>query len=257
MRLAGDGPRCRAAALRLPGVVGVGEERERTRVALNVRGVGDEPVRRAPEPLDLAEIADAALDRVRRRTTDVEYDVDLTTWWIVGESQLLERAVTNLLDNAAKWSPAGGTIRVRLAGGVLTVTDEGPGIAPEHLPHIFDRFYRAAESRTLPGSGLGLSIVRRAAERHGGTAEVSSTPGRGSTSRPGPTVRTATTSREGVHSATSIANRMRNVCTDRTGASSSAPSMPSRPSRPRARARRPRAISSGPTSRPSTAKTDR
>ncbi|MFI5429938.1 sensor histidine kinase [Aeromicrobium sp. UC242_57] len=60
-----------------------------------------------------------------------------------------------------------------------TVTDEGPGINAEDLPHIFDRFYRSSEARTLPGSGLGLSIVKRAAERHGGTVEVSSPPGGG------------------------------------------------------------------------------
>ena len=68
-----------------------------------------------------------------------------------------------------------------LADGALTVADEGPGIEPADLPHIFDRFYRSQEARTLPGSGLGLSIVKRAAERHGGTAEVSSTLGKGTT----------------------------------------------------------------------------
>ncbi len=98
-----------------------------------------------------------------------------------GEPQLLERAVTNLLDNAAKWSPPDGTVTVRLADGALTVTDEGPGIDPADLPHIFDRFYRSSEARTLPGSGLGLSIVKRAAERHGGTVDVESAPGGGTT----------------------------------------------------------------------------
>ena len=140
----------------------------------------DEPVRRAPEPLDLADITTAALDRVRRRAPDVQFDVDLSSWLVVGESQLLERAITNLLDNAAKWSPAGGTVDVRLSRGVLTVVDAGPGIAADDLPHIFDRFYRAPESRTMPGSGLGLSIVKRAAERHGGTAGVQSALGHGS-----------------------------------------------------------------------------
>ena len=80
----------------------------------------------------------------------------------------LERAVTNLLDNAAKWSPPDGTVTVRLADGVLTVDDEGPGISDEDLPHVFDRFYRAEESRSMPGSGLGLSIVRQVVERHAG-----------------------------------------------------------------------------------------
>ena len=109
------------------------------------------------------------------------FDVDLESWMVFGEPQLLERAVTNLLDNAAKWSPPDGTVHVRLAEGTLTVADEGPGIDPADLPHIFDRFYRSSEARTLPGSGLGLSIVKRAAERHGGTVDVESTPGEGTT----------------------------------------------------------------------------
>jgi len=141
----------------------------------------DEPVRRAPEPVDLADIAEGALDRVRRRAPDVTFEADISSWPVLGEAQLLERGVTNLLDNAAKWSPVGGTVRVRLADGTLTVSDEGPGIAEADLPHIFDRFYRSTESRTMPGSGLGLSIVKRAAERHGGTATVASRIGHGST----------------------------------------------------------------------------
>ena len=102
------------------------------------------------------------------------FDVTTESWPVIGEPPLLERAVTNLLDNAAKWSPENGTVRVRLDDGVLTVIDEGPGIADEDLPHVFDRFYRSSEARTLPGSGLGLSIVRRAAERHGGTVTAES-----------------------------------------------------------------------------------
>jgi two-component system sensor histidine kinase MprB len=91
---------------------------------------------------------------------------------VVGESQILERAVTNLLDNAAKWSPADGSVGVHLVNGVLTVSDEGTGISDADLPMIFERFYRAADARTMPGSGLGLSIVRQAAERHGGSVSV-------------------------------------------------------------------------------------
>ena len=85
-----------------------------------------------------------------------------------GDSAALERAVTNLLDNAAKWSPPLGTVTVRLTDGTLQVSDQGHGIAESDLPHVFDRFYRSPESRTMPGSGLGLSIVRQVAERHGG-----------------------------------------------------------------------------------------
>jgi len=134
----------------------------------------DEPMSRDPEPLDLADTVASALDRVRPRAPGLTFDVTTESWPVIGEPPLLERAVTNLLDNAAKWSPDGGTVTVRLAGGVLTVRDEGPGIAGEDLPHVFDRFYRSSEARTLPGSGLGLSIVRRAAERHGGTVTAES-----------------------------------------------------------------------------------
>ena len=91
---------------------------------------------------------------------------------MTGEPAALERAVTNLLDNAAKWSPPLGTVTVRLTDGTLTVADQGHGIAEEDLPHVFDRFYRSPESRTMPGSGLGLSIVRQVAERHGGAVTV-------------------------------------------------------------------------------------
>jgi two-component system sensor histidine kinase MprB len=140
----------------------------------------DEPMARDPEPLDLADTVASALDRVRPRAPGVTFDVQAESWTVFGEPPLLERAVTNLLDNAAKWSPENGTVTVRLDDGVLTVRDEGPGIADTDLPHVFDRFYRSSEARTLPGSGLGLSIVRRAADRHGGTVTAASPAGGGS-----------------------------------------------------------------------------
>jgi two-component system sensor histidine kinase MprB len=132
----------------------------------------DEPLERTPEPVDLADIVSHAANRVRRRAASVAFDVDISPWWVLGEAQILERAVTNLLDNAAKWSPAGSTVRVCLRDGALSVADEGPGVSERDLPMIFERFYRAPDARTMPGSGLGLSIVRQAAERHGGTATV-------------------------------------------------------------------------------------
>ncbi|WP_240641233.1 HAMP domain-containing sensor histidine kinase [Nocardioides ferulae] len=131
------------------------------------------------EPVELPEIVEQAVARVRRRAPGVTFDVTTAPWWVVGESGTLERAVTNLLDNAAKWSPPGGTVTVRLEGGALTVDDEGPGIAPEDVPHVFERFWRSEESRTMPGSGLGLSIVRRAADRHAGTVHVDRSPAGG------------------------------------------------------------------------------
>jgi two-component system sensor histidine kinase MprB len=85
-----------------------------------------------------------------------------------GVPATIERAVANLLDNAAKWSPPNGTVEVAVRDGRVTVRDHGPGIDEEDLPYVFDRFYRASSARGLPGSGLGLAIVRQVAEAHGG-----------------------------------------------------------------------------------------
>lgn len=132
----------------------------------------DEPLPTVVESVELAEAVDHAVERVRRRAPSLHFDVDTAPWVVQGETGTLERAVTNLLDNAAKWSPPGGTVRVHLDRGVLTVEDEGPGIAEHDLPHVFDRFYRSEESRAMPGSGLGLSIVAQAAARHAGTVRA-------------------------------------------------------------------------------------
>jgi two-component system sensor histidine kinase MprB len=139
----------------------------------------DDPMTHVVEAVDLAEVLDRAVARVRRRATGITFDVTGQPWWVVGEPAALERAITNLLDNAAKWSPREGTVTVRLADGVLTVDDEGTGIAPADLPHVFDRFYRSQESRSMPGSGLGLSIVRQVAVRHSGTVVASASPAGG------------------------------------------------------------------------------
>jgi two-component system, OmpR family, sensor histidine kinase MprB len=128
------------------------------------------------ETIDLADVVRRAVERVTRRAPAVRFVTDARPWLMPGDPQSLERAVTNLLDNAAKWSPAGGTVTTSLADGVLSVGDEGPGIADEDLPHVFERFYRSAEARTLPGSGLGLAIVRHAVERHGGTVTAARAP---------------------------------------------------------------------------------
>ena len=98
---------------------------------------------------------------------------------MLGEADRIARAITNLLDNARKWSPSDGLIEVGLRGGVLTVRDHGPGFNAEDLPFVFDRFHRAREARSKPGSGLGLAIVRQAAEAHGGSAEAHNAPGGG------------------------------------------------------------------------------
>jgi two-component system sensor histidine kinase MprB len=124
------------------------------------------------EELDLAAVVERAIERVRRRAPGVMFDVHLRSWLVDGEATALERAVTNLLDNAVKWSPDGGVVRVGLDAGRLTVADGGPGIADADLPYVFDRFYRSTDARSMPGSGLGLAIVRQAVERHGGSVSA-------------------------------------------------------------------------------------
>ena len=132
----------------------------------------EEPPQLALEEVDLADVTERAVERVRRRASSLHFDTHVEPWTVTGEPAALERAVTNLLDNAAKWSPPLGVVTVRLVDGTLMVSDQGAGIAEADLPHVFDRFYRSPESRTMPGSGLGLSIVRQVAERHGGSVRV-------------------------------------------------------------------------------------
>jgi two-component system sensor histidine kinase MprB len=133
------------------------------------------------EPVELVEIVQRAVDRAQRRASGITFDMRLQPWTLLGDANALERAVLNMLDNAAKWSPPGGPVRVELrwvgdGSTVLEVADAGPGIADADLPHVFERFYRSSEARTLPGSGLGLAIVRQAAERHGGAAYAGRAP---------------------------------------------------------------------------------
>jgi len=135
----------------------------------------DEPLRTVVEQVDLADVVDRAVARARRRGTDLTFDLETEPWWVTGEPASLERAVTNLLDNAVKWSPPGGTVRIRLNHGTLTVDDQGPGIEPSDRDQVFERFYRSDESRAMPGSGLGLSIVRQVIERHAGNVRVDET----------------------------------------------------------------------------------
>jgi len=136
----------------------------------------DEPLPPVVGTVELPEVLEHGVTRVRRRAPSLNWSVDAHPWWVVGEAPGIERAITNLLDNAAKWSPEGGTVHVTLKQGVLTVDDEGPGIPEDDLPHVFDRFYRATESRSMPGSGLGLAIVRQVVERHAGTVEAGRSP---------------------------------------------------------------------------------
>jgi two-component system sensor histidine kinase MprB len=132
----------------------------------------DERVAPSPEPIDLRDVVNAALERVRRRGHGLVFDVELNPFYVLGEAETLERAVANLLDNAVKWSPPGGTIRVQLEGGRLRVADQGPGIREEDMPYVFDRFFRSDAARNTPGTGLGLSIVAQTVARHGGWVRV-------------------------------------------------------------------------------------
>jgi two-component system, OmpR family, sensor histidine kinase MprB len=169
-------PRLRAELL---DDVGAQIEEMSTLVGDLVELARDEPIRPVVEQVDLADVIDRAIARARRRGTTLTFEVDTEPWWVTGEARSLERAVTNLLDNAVKWSPRGGTVRVRLNHGQLTVDDEGPGIAEDDRAQVFDRFYRSEESRSMPGSGLGLSIVRQVAERHSGAVRADEAPGGG------------------------------------------------------------------------------
>jgi two-component system sensor histidine kinase MprB len=133
-----------------------------------------EPSGDPPEPLRLDELVAAAVERAARHAPHVTFASELEPCVVTGERGRLDRAVANLLDNAAKWSPPDAVVEVRLRDGELTVRDHGPGIAPEDLPHVFDRFYRSAAARGHAGSGLGLAIVRHVAEGHAG--QVSAEP---------------------------------------------------------------------------------
>jgi len=97
----------------------------------------------------------------------------------------LRQALLNIAENAIQFTPEGGTVTLRTAvangEALVSITDTGKGIAPEHLPHIFDRFYRANLARTERYAGLGLSIAKRIIDMHHGRIEVDSTPGEGST----------------------------------------------------------------------------
>ena len=132
------------------------------------------------EDVEMTDVIDRSLERVRRRRNDIQFDIDVTGWQVHGDPAGLSRAVLNLLDNAAKWSPSGGTVGLRLrqvdsAHAELVVSDEGPGIAPDERGLVFERFYRSAQARAMPGSGLGLAIVKQVVVKHGGMIRIGET----------------------------------------------------------------------------------
>ena len=125
----------------------------------------------------LDEVVASAAAGVRDRTTPPRtLSLDLEPTLVVGDEEALYRAVVNLLDNAVAWTPAEGDIAVTLRDGQLCVSDTGPGIPAEDLPHVFERFYRSSTARSRPGSGLGLAIVKQVANQHGATLTVQSGP---------------------------------------------------------------------------------
>jgi two-component system sensor histidine kinase MprB len=125
-------------------------------------------------------VVDRALERVRRRRNDIDFDVNLIDWQVDGDVAGLSRAVLNVLDNAAKWSPPDSTVLVRLwqrdaLHAELVISDMGPGIPPQERDLVFERFYRSTSARAMPGSGLGLAIVKQVVLKHGGTLQVDDT----------------------------------------------------------------------------------
>ncbi|MFF4902975.1 sensor histidine kinase [Streptomyces sp. NPDC001068] len=127
----------------------------------------------------LQDTVEAALVRARLRGPELKITADVKPWFVRAEPSALERAIVNILDNAVKFSPEGGTVDVALDQGVLTVRDHGPGIPEDELPHVFDRFWRSPSARALPGSGLGLSIVARTVQQAGGDVTLSRASGGG------------------------------------------------------------------------------
>jgi two-component system sensor histidine kinase MprB len=129
-----------------------------------------------PGDVRLDEIVTAAVERTRRRAPELTVVSSIEPTLVSGEGDRIARAVTNLLDNAIKWSPPGETIEVGLHDGTVTVRDHGPGFHQEDLPYVFDRFHRARDARSKPGSGLGLAIVKQAADAHGGSVQAANAP---------------------------------------------------------------------------------
>ena len=135
------------------------------------------------EPIELDDIVKEAVARAQRRAPELAFSLELEPTEIVNAPERVSRAVTNLIDNARKWSPPAGRIEVDLRDGVLRVRDHGPGFKDEDIESVFDRFYRADDARRMPGSGLGLAIVKQAAEAHGGFAAATNAPDGGAVVR--------------------------------------------------------------------------
>ncbi|MDQ6820663.1 MAG: HAMP domain-containing histidine kinase [Actinomycetota bacterium] len=143
---------------------------------------GDLPAE-AVEDTRLDAVVVESLARARRNAPNIHFESSLEPVIVEGVPDRLGRAVNNLLDNAARHSPPGGTVEVRADRGGLCVRDHGPGVAEADLPFVFDRFYRGTNSRGQQGSGLGLAIVRQVAQQHGGSVSASNAPDGGAVFR--------------------------------------------------------------------------
>lgn len=143
----------------------------------------DEEPQPLVEDVALAPLVGHVVDAAREHWPGVVFVLDVSPdaagLTLPGVPARLARLLTNLLDNAAKFSPPGGVVEVGLSSAYLTVRDHGPGISPEDLPHVFDRFYRAEKARSLPGSGLGLAMARQIARAHGAELSAERAPGGG------------------------------------------------------------------------------
>jgi len=129
------------------------------------------------ESVELDAVVSEVVQRRRRDSPSTEIVATIAPVVVEGERVRIERAIANLVDNACKWSPQNGTVEVQLdADGRLFVRDEGPGFDEVDLPHVFERFYRSADARSLPGSGLGLAIVQQVAETHHGQVTAANRP---------------------------------------------------------------------------------
>jgi two-component system sensor histidine kinase MprB len=125
------------------------------------------------------ELVAEAVSRAELHYPELHFELTRTPATLVGRPGAISRAVTNLIDNAGKWSAPGDTVEVTSDLSGLAVRDHGPGVDPKDLPFVFDRFYRSRAARKLPGSGIGLSIVRQVAQAHGGDAELGPADGGG------------------------------------------------------------------------------
>ncbi len=143
---------------------------------------GEEP-NADSEDVRLDQLVAEVVERARRHAPATPLHVQLLPTILSGVPARLERAVSNLIDNAVKYSPPGEPVEVALRGSSLTVRDHGPGISDEDLPHVFDRFYRGVEARGRSGSGLGLAIVRQVAHQHGGSVAAERAAGGGTLMR--------------------------------------------------------------------------